>query len=176
MRMNKRAVSPLIATVLLIAFAVALGAIVMSWGKDYVEETQDTVTTKSSQARICTLDTSIKVHKLGGKPSFCVTEPTDPSAEKTITFILDNRGDVIDDIKVAVIGDIDVYNNQSVLGATVDLDEATTKKITLKAPSTEKIGSIEQVIITPKIQVEGASEGIYCAQAQIELDRSESTC
>lgn len=29
--MNKRAISPLIATVLLVAFAVALGAVVMSW-------------------------------------------------------------------------------------------------------------------------------------------------
>ena len=29
--MNKRGISPLIATVLLVAFAVALGAVVMSW-------------------------------------------------------------------------------------------------------------------------------------------------
>ena len=30
---NKKGVSPLIATILLIAFAVALGAVVMSWGR-----------------------------------------------------------------------------------------------------------------------------------------------
>ncbi|MBI2128673.1 hypothetical protein HYU07_00390 [Candidatus Woesearchaeota archaeon] len=35
--MNKRALSPLIATVLLIAFAIALGAIVMSLGKNYIQ-------------------------------------------------------------------------------------------------------------------------------------------
>lgn len=174
MRMNKRAVSPLIATVLLIAFAVALGAIVMSWGKDYVEETQDTVQTKSSQARICTLDTSIKVHKLGGKPSFCIVEST--TENSTVTFILDNRGEVINDLKVVVIGKDDVYNIVSVLGPNEPLDAATTKKIKVGVPPTMLIGEIEQVIITPKIQVEGASEGMYCAEAQIELDRSESTC
>lgn len=35
---TKRAVSPLIATVLLIAFAVALGAVVMNWGKTQIQD------------------------------------------------------------------------------------------------------------------------------------------
>ncbi|MGM5484402.1 MAG: archaellin/type IV pilin N-terminal domain-containing protein [Nanobdellota archaeon] len=37
-RNKKKAVSPLIATVLLIAFAVALGAVVMNWGRTYLSE------------------------------------------------------------------------------------------------------------------------------------------
>ncbi len=37
---SKKGVSPLVATVLLIAFAVALGSIVMSWGRNYVEDAQ----------------------------------------------------------------------------------------------------------------------------------------
>lgn len=36
--MNKKGISPLIATVLLIGFVVAIGAVVMFWGKGYVEE------------------------------------------------------------------------------------------------------------------------------------------
>lgn len=35
--MNKKAISPLVATLLLLLFALILGAITMSWGKDYVE-------------------------------------------------------------------------------------------------------------------------------------------
>ena len=35
--MNKKAISPLIATILLVVFALVLGAITMSWGKGYVE-------------------------------------------------------------------------------------------------------------------------------------------
>ena len=35
---SKKAVSPLIATIILIAFAVALGAVVMNIGKGYVED------------------------------------------------------------------------------------------------------------------------------------------
>ncbi len=36
--MNKKAVSPLIATFLLLVFSIALGSVVMSWGKGYVEQ------------------------------------------------------------------------------------------------------------------------------------------
>jgi len=36
--LNKKGVSPLIATVLLIAFAVSLGAVIMNWGKSAFEE------------------------------------------------------------------------------------------------------------------------------------------
>lgn len=35
--MNKKAVSPLVATILLIVFALALGTVVMNWGKVYIE-------------------------------------------------------------------------------------------------------------------------------------------
>lgn len=36
--MNKKALSPLIATVLLVAFALVIGTITMKWGENYVDE------------------------------------------------------------------------------------------------------------------------------------------
>ena len=39
--MNKKAISPLIATILLVLFALVLGAITMSWGKGYVEKIEE---------------------------------------------------------------------------------------------------------------------------------------
>ena len=53
--MYKKAVSPLIATVLLIAFAVALGAIVMNWGESFVRTTQDTASEASEGKIECTM-------------------------------------------------------------------------------------------------------------------------
>ncbi len=41
-KVGKRGISPLIATVLLVAFAVALGAVVMNWAKG-VEDTETSV-------------------------------------------------------------------------------------------------------------------------------------
>lgn len=34
---NKKAISPLISTLLLVVFAIALGSVVMTWGRAYVE-------------------------------------------------------------------------------------------------------------------------------------------
>jgi len=36
--MNKRALSPLVATILLVIFSLAIGTITMNWGKNYVEK------------------------------------------------------------------------------------------------------------------------------------------
>ena len=51
--MNKKALSPLIATILLVAFAIALGTIVMGWGKDYVTKLGDIEQTPITEKQIC---------------------------------------------------------------------------------------------------------------------------
>ncbi len=38
--LGKKALTPLLATVLLVAFALAIGTVTMFWGRAYVEETQ----------------------------------------------------------------------------------------------------------------------------------------
>lgn len=42
---SKKSISPLVATILLLAFAVALGSVVMSWGKGLIEKASSTETT-----------------------------------------------------------------------------------------------------------------------------------
>ena len=44
MRKNKRGISPLIATVLLIGFTVALAAMVMTWGSGFIKKTTEQTT------------------------------------------------------------------------------------------------------------------------------------
>jgi len=48
--MNRKALSPLVATILLIAFAITLGAVIMSVGKSYVVEMPSEV---SAGSRVC---------------------------------------------------------------------------------------------------------------------------
>ena len=52
-RTTKKGISPLIATVLLIGFSVALAAVVMTWGLDYVRNTQQNVGDKTEQFLKC---------------------------------------------------------------------------------------------------------------------------
>jgi len=57
-RLDKRGICPLIATVLLIAFAVSIGTMIMNWGKDAVA------------AGDCS-ETKIDVQMIDNKPLFC---------------------------------------------------------------------------------------------------------
>src|SRR3989338_5811436 len=92
---SKKAVSPLIATVLLMAFAVALGAIVMTWGKTYVTDTTEDVGTRTLQTRTCALDVNIALMNIGGSPYICKDEPNG-NLDK-LEFIINNKGSTIQD-------------------------------------------------------------------------------
>lgn len=54
--MNRRALSPLIATVLLVFFALVIGAITMNWGKSYVNKITEE---PEAEPKISTFDSAI---------------------------------------------------------------------------------------------------------------------
>ena len=53
--MNKKAISPLIATVLLIGFTVALAAIIITWGSNFIEGITDTTAEQTDFRLKCSL-------------------------------------------------------------------------------------------------------------------------
>lgn len=68
---NKKGITPLIATVLLIGFTVALAAIIMTWGTEFIRGTTDNVDKQRDTALLCTsqLDFQLQVDCAGGKVS-----------------------------------------------------------------------------------------------------------
>jgi len=84
--MNKKAVSPLIATVLLIAFTVALGAIVMNWGESFVRKTQDTASEASEGKLECTMEVDFEVINA----EYFESDSTDNA---TLSVLIRNAGD-----------------------------------------------------------------------------------
>ena len=69
MNRQKKGMSPLIATVLLIGFAVALAALVMTWGLDFIKGQTGRVDDSTQQALLCVneLDFKIEVDCTGDK-------------------------------------------------------------------------------------------------------------
>jgi len=85
-KVGKRGISPLIATVLLVAFAVALGAVVMNWAKG-VEETD----TSASQVGAAT---STATQGTQASASGCIIPapvPQDPLKQVMIKYL---RGEI----------------------------------------------------------------------------------
>lgn len=82
---SKKGISPLIATVLLIAFAVSIGTLIMNIGKDVIANIGD-----------CN-EVKLEVQTVNGKPLFCY----DPGNKK-INMMVKNTGSV--DIKYLKLG------------------------------------------------------------------------
>ena len=79
MMLHKRGMSPLMATILLIAFAVSLGAVIMSYGNThYTDGKQETP--------LCA-GTSLRAYETGGQINLCYDEE-----EGIIKFTLVNDG------------------------------------------------------------------------------------
>ena len=94
---NKRGISPLIATVLLIGFAVALAAVVMTWGLDFIKSTADTTEQQTENTLTCATELSFAISNVNSN---------------TGTVTVDNRGQVdINSLAFRVYGGSGVITN-----------------------------------------------------------------
>lgn len=79
---NNKGISPLIATVLLIGFTVALAAIIMTWGTDFIRGTTGRVDEQQENAFLCT-----------SQLDFQIQTPTSTDCANNQVFI-NNRGQI----------------------------------------------------------------------------------
>ncbi len=85
-RLGRRGISPLIATVLLIAFAVSIGTMIMNWGKDAVA------------AGDCS-ETKLEVQIINNKPLFCYD-----TLSNKVNVMLKNTGSTdINKLKMRIV-------------------------------------------------------------------------
>lgn len=144
---SKRGVSPLIATVLLIAFAVALGAVVMNWGRTYVENTASNAADKSDTEIKCSMDVRLEVPEIDDIEQLCYCNGSNPSY---MQFIIENTGLVdIADLQIQIIGKQNIYSNTSFLNRTMPKAELVKGKMYYDPTIT---GVLEQVRFVPAIK------------------------
>ena len=131
--MNKKGISPLIATFLLISFAVALGVVIMSFGRAQVElEAQ------------CPINIGLKVSNIGGEDQFCY----DRNA-KEIKFTLENGVNVkVEGLVFNVIGTQQAESFE----INTEIIKAGTYLGNMKYDASTS-GDIRQVKISPKINL-----------------------
>ena len=150
---SKKAVSPLIATVLLIAFAVALGIVVMNWGLNLGLRDQDK----------CGL-IDIKPKEINSVDA-CYSGS---GKDSIVRFTLTNTG------KIAVTG-LTVYITGSNT-KSLELDDALIPPNSDYAINDNKItydtlayGPIKQIQIIPKIRPEQSTE--ICPKSAVKIEK-----
>ena len=150
--MSDKAVSPLIATVLVIGFAIALSGIMITWGTSFVKDIQERSEKSSLKDIACTRDVGLNIKSatvLGNK----------------IKLVIENLGQMdIDKFNILIVGSDDGDNIETGTGISAGGIQSF-----LIALDPNKIGTFKQVEAMPSITFEG--EQIACKDA---VDKEEN--
>jgi len=157
---SKKALSPLIATVLLIVVVVGIGAVVTGIVRDMISQNKATVEGKSGEMS-CSRDVVLSVLKIDGEPQIC-------NGSNYVYAIIENKGVQIDDFQLVVAGDSGIVRNESIHsgpaitpGATVELNGTFDSGI---------VGSVIQVKFVPKLKKKGQSGYNFCSDVALTYE------
>lgn len=151
--MNKKAISPLLSTILLILIAVGIGIIVMNWGRAHLE-----VGAK------CAIDTEMKIVLLNNIPQICYAGSGESGY---VSFIVENGVNIdIKAIQFRAIGKKQVYTTEL---ADSSIEKGYTLMKTVPY-NFDLFGDIRQIKLTPKIMVYPEEPSILCTEQALILE------
>ncbi len=147
---DKRAITPLMITMLLVSFAVAVGSGVMKFGRAQVEERAE-----------CAIEIKMNLASISGQEQLCYN-----AAAKRLSFTAENGINInIDGLIVSVIG--------AQKAETFELNEATMTKAGSYVGNLPydlaTSGQIRQVKLTPKIS--GTEGELICAEQALTVEK-----
>ncbi|MBI2573747.1 hypothetical protein HYV86_07820 [Candidatus Woesearchaeota archaeon] len=131
-RVHKKALTPIIATFLLVSFAVAVGVVVMNLGSAQVEEEAE-----------CPVEVGLALAMVKGKEHVCYDTKT-----KTIQFTVKNgKNSKVEGLIVNIIGE-DGSQSEDLVKAKMPKAGTYRGKIVYNL---KENGAVEQIEIVPKI-------------------------
>ena len=150
--MNKRGISPILATLILIFFAVALGIGIMTFGRAQVE-----------QEAQCAIDVNLKLSLVNETSKLCYNP-----VKKEILFTIDNGDNIkVEGLVVNVIG--------TERAETFELKDAVMEKLSIYegvVPYDNIVsGEIRQIKFTPSIIL--FDEEVICIEKSLILEEIE---
>ncbi len=153
---QKKGVSPLIATVLLVFLSIALGAVVMTFGEAYIGENAGFAKGEPEVGLGCET-IKFDITTISGVPHVCIKE-------RTLDISLDNGpSTVVDDFHARIHGSEGVSNVQNLLNRPLERNAG----VRLRIPY-EYVGKPVKVVITPIKKTGGALA--YCTEKSIQIE------
>jgi hypothetical protein len=148
--MNKRGMAPLVATLLLIAFAVAIGVVIMTFGKAQVELEAE-----------CSINIGLKFAKIAGQEQFCYDQ-----TKKELFLTVENGVNIpVEELVVNIIG-----SNKAVTHELKDAKISKAGTYLKRIPyNINDVGTLRQIKIIPKIEM--YEEIVICQEKAIILEK-----
>lgn len=154
--MNKRGMSPLFATFLLILISAGLGTVVMSWGEKYIEEKAEFVQGVREVALGCDV-LNVNFIQLGGKSQVC-------SKGNVVNLFFDNGPESdVENFHARVLGDKGVFVKEKVLQQPLKMASSVKASFTLS-----DVGQIKQLKVTPIIKA--GTDMLFCNQKALYVE------
>ncbi|MBW2989575.1 hypothetical protein KY358_04635 [Candidatus Woesearchaeota archaeon] len=144
---SKKGISPLFSTIVLIGFAIALGGILMSWGKSSYASSQPIIECKQ---------TSISLVSHSENKGAC-------TKGNELYFTIHNDGEAdLDGIKVSLIGDKGIYSS------TID-KQIKIADVEILQIGFQDTGKLEKVIFTPRFSY--LNKGRLCPKNGFSIEK-----
>ena len=152
--MEKRGISPLIATVLLIGFTITIAAILMIWGGNLVKERAEKISARTEAQTSCTAKVEI-----GLNSAKCSTEDN----KDIVKISVENKGsDIINAFRARIN-----YDGDSETTTTYNLLNPTSQT-SLKVEYDTSKGMPKSVIIFPVLNKQSLS--YTCSEKSKEIE------
>ena len=152
---NKKGISPLMATVILVAFSIALGAVVMSWGADFIEAKSEFTIGANELGAGCDR-VSFNIIIVKGVPQVCY----DGSAVQI--FIENGQSIELANVQARLVGTDGIIQTEIFSQPLAPLNAIKTTF------AYDNIGFPLQLKLIPKINVSNAE--IFCADKALVID------
>jgi flagellin-like protein len=165
--LNKRAVSPLIATVLLVMIVVSIGAAVMVVIQGLNEEQLQNIQTQEDLLS-CSTDVSVKIWEVSNKPRVCLEVVQ--GSYINITVLMENTGQKdIESFKVLGFGD-DGYDTSTWNSYTLAKNAISKFEFKISRVGNTSRGVVDKIVIAPQIT---GTETVTCELAELTFDEVE---
>jgi flagellin-like protein len=161
---TKKGISPLIATVLLVAISVAMGAMVMTFTERTTTEISGDTEKKVNREIKCSLDMSINLVQLDGEDYICYNRTNSENLE----FIIENQGsETIEGVQVFLL---DANEDPFTFNVLEELSGHNRAKYNLSI--NETVFPPTQILLAP-ILSGGATNVDVCSNNRIEIEEVE---
>ena len=177
---NKKGISELISVVLLVAFAVAMAALVMNWNTGLIKDTSDNARIESDLKINCNLNLGLGIDEVNGERQICFDNVTN----RTKIVLENTRNTKIEDVQIRVSTNVSVYGPYA-LDSVYSVDgklpiepgQAVIAYLNFTHPAgtADHInGTVEKITLFPGILVQDQVR--LCVESSIDVEGPINNC